>query len=390
MYFHLFIIIIFIFSLYIIFSNIKEFVNKNRSNINFKKIKPFIGNNYNMVFLIPFILIISSSRFSIKFKECCFLFSILFLISILLKITNKNRYKKSTSFILLFIFVWYSCGGIYWISASITKGSSFQFQEDLLISYKVKEFKSKVSIDVDDNYIKGLFKSFDKYAAEVKMNAEAGYIHFNFNGIGYEWASYYQKKLAKQSVNFFTINKKDEVHFGSEKYYNIEMFLYNLPNQDKDMNDHGTMTYKSEYKDKMKKIDVIYVAVKESTYNNLRANLDSMTWSTESDNDYYPLYLGKDFIASSIHYVDNDYYRVNEIEKNNNFSYPFWDFLYFSAVTITTLGYGDILPNTTLIRSVIMVESLLGVILLSMFVSQKFVENSVQNAKSEPKNNAKD
>lgn len=43
---------------------------------------------------------------------------------------------------------------------------------------------------------------------------------------------------------------------------------------------------------------------------------------------------------------------------------PDWnvlDFTYFSAVTITTLGYGDILPNSTSTRFVVMVNSVAGV-----------------------------
>jgi len=38
-------------------------------------------------------------------------------------------------------------------------------------------------------------------------------------------------------------------------------------------------------------------------------------------------------------------------------SYPLIDFLYYSAVTITTTGYGDILPNSKIIRTSIMFET---------------------------------
>lgn len=36
------------------------------------------------------------------------------------------------------------------------------------------------------------------------------------------------------------------------------------------------------------------------------------------------------------------------------------DFIYYSAVTLTTLGYGDILPNSTAARFVVMVNSVFG------------------------------
>ena len=43
---------------------------------------------------------------------------------------------------------------------------------------------------------------------------------------------------------------------------------------------------------------------------------------------------------------------------------PEWnvvDFIYFATVTFTTLGYGDILPNSTLTRLVVMLNAVLGV-----------------------------
>ncbi len=43
--------------------------------------------------------------------------------------------------------------------------------------------------------------------------------------------------------------------------------------------------------------------------------------------------------------------------------------LYFSAVTITTLGYGDIVPLTNRARMAIALESILGLILMGLFVS---------------------
>jgi hypothetical protein len=38
----------------------------------------------------------------------------------------------------------------------------------------------------------------------------------------------------------------------------------------------------------------------------------------------------------------------------------YWDFLYFSAISQTTVGYGDILPNSTLIRMLVVLQVLLG------------------------------
>lgn len=45
----------------------------------------------------------------------------------------------------------------------------------------------------------------------------------------------------------------------------------------------------------------------------------------------------------------------------------FWRMFYFSAVTITTLGYGDIVPISDHARMLVATESILGIILIGLF-----------------------
>jgi hypothetical protein len=47
----------------------------------------------------------------------------------------------------------------------------------------------------------------------------------------------------------------------------------------------------------------------------------------------------------------------------------FWRMLYFSAVTVTTIGYGDILPLTTRSRILITVEGVFGIVLAGLFLN---------------------
>ena len=44
--------------------------------------------------------------------------------------------------------------------------------------------------------------------------------------------------------------------------------------------------------------------------------------------------------------------------------WSFWDFLYFSAITQTTVGYGDILPNSTPVRILVIFQVLVGYAML--------------------------
>ena len=50
----------------------------------------------------------------------------------------------------------------------------------------------------------------------------------------------------------------------------------------------------------------------------------------------------------------------------------FWDALYFTTISVTTLGYGDITPTTTVGRIVATLQSVVGFCLFAMFASMLF------------------
>lgn len=50
--------------------------------------------------------------------------------------------------------------------------------------------------------------------------------------------------------------------------------------------------------------------------------------------------------------------------------WSYWDFVYFSGITLTTVGYGDILPNTTEVRIVVLAQVLVGIFLTVFFLSR--------------------
>lgn len=60
-----------------------------------------------------------------------------------------------------------------------------------------------------------------------------------------------------------------------------------------------------------------------------------------------------------------------------------WEALYFSAVTITTLGYGDIQPTLALTRFFAGAEAVLGVLTVGMFLSALSHSRSTELAKEE-------
>lgn len=60
----------------------------------------------------------------------------------------------------------------------------------------------------------------------------------------------------------------------------------------------------------------------------------------------------------------------------------FGRFLYLSAVTITTLGYGDIVPIGTIARWLVAIESVLGIIVIGAFLGSLY--NSRHESRPEP------
>jgi hypothetical protein len=79
--------------------------------------------------------------------------------------------------------------------------------------------------------------------------------------------------------------------------------------------------------------------------------------------------------------------KTNELikmEEQNQFS-SVWkdlDFVYFSAITISTVGYGDILPNSTTVRMVVVSEVILGQFLLIVFLNLVLTDISKKEEKT--------
>ena len=78
---------------------------------------------------------------------------------------------------------------------------------------------------------------------------------------------------------------------------------------------------------------------------------------------YTQIALGFSFLyAAAAAVTDGDFF-------NNGVAGDAGDFLYFSVVTVTTLGYGDLTPATDVGRSLVILETLLGQIFLIVLVA---------------------
>ena len=57
--------------------------------------------------------------------------------------------------------------------------------------------------------------------------------------------------------------------------------------------------------------------------------------------------------------------------KDSNHYLSFWDFLYFSTITQSSTGYGDILPNSGLVRMIVTIQIILGLFVLGILINNK-------------------
>ena len=69
--------------------------------------------------------------------------------------------------------------------------------------------------------------------------------------------------------------------------------------------------------------------------------------------------------ALTYNFMPSQSFHIN----SDNFS--FIDWLYFSVVTITTLGYGEITPAVSVSKILVVSESLLGLLLLGLFLNSE-------------------
>lgn len=61
--------------------------------------------------------------------------------------------------------------------------------------------------------------------------------------------------------------------------------------------------------------------------------------------------------------------RLTQQLKNSQSELNYWDFFYFSTITQTSTGYGDILPNSRVVRGVVTLQIIMGLIILGVVIS---------------------
>lgn len=267
---------------------------------------------------------------------------------------------------LLFLF-----GIIYWGIANNSRGDFFAFQKDINMTTKIDAFKKNLNIKIKSRELKNTVEDLinsDEYKRpfvnlEIVDDSGSSIKVFSFDkSLGKLWANYYSTLLKDKGVTHISVEDMGEDRVNS-KFNSCKLKICFYTVNENEMYKSFTC-YKKSQVNQLKKVDTKYMWVNDYTM------LKNIFF--KEGYFYYPLnfYFSK-LIENSISFLDNSPLVLKSVAYGN-FKYSIGNFIYFSAVTITTLGYGDILPNSAIVRFMVIIETILGVIIIGLFTSCLF------------------
>lgn len=288
------------------------------------------------------------------------------------------KHKKSICFfIYIFIWLWFGCS-YYYISQAVNK-NNFIFNERAKLENVVNGvMTTEKYYDSQEGYVRNIIKNneYEKNILALKKGKDN--INLTQNPVGENWGGFYKEKFLEEGYTHFSFNvlpykfkltldylntyedtNKWSVYVNKE-YFVIKLNIYKVY----DDNNKITLRYIEDEESFLQKFNK-----NKSNFATYTLLLEENSFRTYNEALKSHPYKSLDYlIASSNVLLGNDNLDISSaIESYSYFTLE--DFLYFSAVTITTLGYGDILPNNTIIRNLVMIESMLGVIVSGIYVS---------------------
>lgn len=192
-------------------------------------------------------------------------------------------------------------------------------------------------------------------------------------------------------LKIYPYNEISLPELGRLKFFRVRNIRYEKENEDELLN--FTMTYYfSDFKKPINETMSLYLPgidtdkltlSPQSTFENAEYSILSRLYKLEREN-FHPTLKYRDPRHHTYDESGNDYLIKEEFSLDNFPSVDeflsiidpkgahYWRMVYFSAVTISTIGYGDILPISHWSRFWVTVESFLGVVLLGMFASSLY------------------
>lgn len=288
---------------------------------------------------------------------------------------------------LVYVLTWFGFGLWYVAIADQTAGREFIFQEDLKVKSKIAGFKQKAHFSVSDSILQRLITHPDWlsiYRETSEQDDLATGIQVANEPIGPDWAKYYEAGLTAEGATHYS-------YLVDPPEFNV----YASTREGSQLEEVRLTTYQQTRPN----AGVSHpIDAKDTTERNRYFFLISPSHSLPAKSESKPGVSRKGIFASGMRPIGTLHESLNEAlsslddsprlltrAMNGSYKYDRWDFLYFSAITITTVGYGDILPNSTRVRKRVMVEALLGIVLAGLFVSILFAGLSRDSHFPKPK-----
>lgn len=281
-----------------------------------------------------------------------------------------KRKGAALFFLTAYIITWFAFGVRYWWAANRSNGGDFIFQEDIRLRWQVQEFKNLTDSPVPEALIKKLFLTDRGVLGQRYDELYRG------EPIGRDWADYYDLKLmTRYDIAFFSVKIGRSNGFEyplTLNFYPDSPALGKAPQESCTIYCLGTQEVAGTKPVLTKKIIVKDARIVQefARLNQTGTQLIKEAEELAPGAGYVYVTLPS-LLTSSLTYLDADVLTMQRI-ATGRFDYPLWYFLYFSAVTITTAGYGDILPNSPGVRISVMIETMLGVVLVGAFMAYMF------------------
>lgn len=315
------------------------------------------------------------------------LYVLLVLISSLVFIVLIVKYSKISGFwkngwvsliFASYIFIAYSFSLIYYIGDyySVSKVEGFSFSEKIeneIIVRNVLNNFDKEFVGFQEEYIEKIIKEKQNKIGYTVIDVEGNELNLTTDKIGEGWAGYFYDDLIK-SYNLFSILDITDFNFSnnsfiksySEVNYNIfingnfkllKIGLYNIPNKELNGSIIKDKSYGLGIERYLKR--ELYLIISEE-------NLTNYSVLALQRDNYILLH---ELLAYSNVLLDDSIIEINQ-RINEGKSNSFIDYLYYSFVVITTLGFGDITPVSNLFRFLTVLEALLGLITMGLFLAK--------------------
>ncbi|NBD23543.1 potassium channel family protein [Paenibacillus glycinis] len=287
----------------------------------------------------------------------------------------KRNSKHLTMLLYLFVWVWF--GSYYYYMASRTMGDDFVFSEQARIQATLGGLAAADGYDGYDEY--RLKEILEKAQYKKDYLTMEGNAYLTLDATGIDWGEIYEHQFAREGYAFYSFEASDKalviepamLDYDSmaawdkelgKRYTEVVVKLYpaeepGQTNEDGVRYDEGSEGISAgEASKKPVKSLTLYFAGQDY------AHFMQIFGNHPSDRHLSRL------IAASHTLPDGKFLELY-VGINGYVNYRIEDFWYFSAITITTLGFGDITPNSGPVKVAVMIETLLGVLLVGIYVS---------------------